>query len=80
MQTIENFFDFAFLIKDKAAAEDTIGDFGLPFAVATNELATDQRQHVVSLGMKDLEKVAELIKEINKLEKKSTAENVLIFV
>lgn len=52
MQTIENFFDFAFLIKGKAAAESTIqGEYdGLPVAIATDDFEGEKQQLVISLG------------------------------
>lgn len=58
VQTVENFFDFAFLIKEKRAME-SVQD-GEPKAIATdinklNAYMGNQRQQMVlSLSMKDL--------------------------
>jgi hypothetical protein len=75
VQTVENFFDFAFLIQNKSVVEDVVD--GLPEAIAVSNLTNDvKKQLVISLNMKELSKVCELLKEINTLEAKQTKDTV----
>jgi hypothetical protein len=65
------------LIQSKAVAQDQAGEDDLPHATAVNELATDRQQLVISLGMKDLDTVIGLLREISSLEGKDFDEQVL---
>lgn len=77
VQTVENFFDFAFLIQNKSAAEDVVN--GFPKALAVENLTNDVRkQLVLSLNMQELSKVCDLLKEINTLEQKQSKDSVRI--
>ena len=69
VQTVENFFDFAFLLQKKISAQSCEdAEYGLPRALAASELEAEKQQLVVSLGMKDLTELNELIDEIQELE------------
>ena len=71
VQTIENFFDFSFLIKDKRVME-SLNENGLPMAYKTNPHALtksedgNRRQLILSLNMKDLQEIAQLLQEEGK--------------
>lgn len=68
VQTIENFFDFAFLLQRKRVAESKIGSDQLPRALFCQDLDTDKQQLVLSLDMKQLGEVNELLDDIHKME------------
>ena len=69
VQTIENFFDFAFLLQKKHAAQTNIGYADeLPRALAVQNLTTEKQQLVLSLDMRSLEVVNELLEEIQALQ------------
>ena len=74
VQTIENFFDFSFLIKDKRVME-SLNDQGLPIAYKTNPHALNKsedgnrRQLILSLNMKDLLDIAEILQDEGKAHK-----------
>ena len=79
VQTIENFFDFAFLLQRKRVAESKISDDQLPRALFCTNLDTDKQQLVLSLDMKQLGEVNELLEEIHEMEQllgKAPAEQV----
>lgn len=70
VQTVENFFDYAFLIKEKAVAQkvekETKGGSGLPMIIAAPKEKLQElevKQHVLSLNMKELKELAELCKD-----------------
>ena len=67
------------MIQSKAVAEDQAGADDLPQAVAVDELATDKQQLVISLGMKELDTVISLLREISTLENKPWDEQVLLY-
>ena len=63
------------MIQNKSAAEEVVD--GMPAALAVTNLTTNvKKQLVLSLGMKELSKVCDLLKEINTLEKKQTKDCV----
>jgi hypothetical protein len=67
VQTIENFFDFSFLIKDKRVGQDLLQD-GIPSYTIINVeslneglLPNERKQMVLSIGMRDLRLLAGLL-------------------
>lgn len=74
VQTIENFFDFSFLIKDKRVME-SLDENGIPYAYKTNPHAltksedTNRKQMILSLNMKDLTEIAQLLQDEGKAHK-----------
>ena len=80
VQTIENFFDFAFLLQRKRVAESKVEGHQLPRALFCQDLDTDKQQLVLSLDMKQLGEVNELLDDIHKMEQqldKTRADDVL---
>jgi hypothetical protein len=62
VQTVENLFDFAFLIKEKQVAQ-RIDENGMPKSLLLpGELQnTDRKQMVLTMNMKDLKKLSKLV-------------------
>jgi hypothetical protein len=62
VQTVENFFDFAFLIKEKKVTQK-IDENGMPISllIADGLQNADRKQMVLSMGMKDLKKLSKLV-------------------
>jgi hypothetical protein len=75
IQTVENFFDFAFLIKDKCA-NVKLDSSGLPCVAAThfrdsNALSAGiKRQMILSLNMKELNELGGLVQQLLEAERK----------
>lgn len=66
---MKTFFDFAFLLQKKHAAQTNIGYADeLPRALAVQNLTTEKQQLVLSLDMRSLEVVNELLEEIQALQ------------
>jgi len=80
VQSVENFFDYAFLIKDKKVAiEPTDGSSAAPqtcsvdiddVGVGDGEEEEDssavvKKQHVLSLGIKDLKRIGQMLELLN---------------
>ena len=71
VQTVENFFDYAFLIKEKATKQKLDKSTGLPvIQTAEREQLEEKesRQLVLSLNMRELKELAKLVKEEEGLE------------
>eukprot|EP01041_Mallomonas_annulata_P001325 gene1325-2554_t len=70
VQTIENFFDFAFLVKDKRVVQ-TLDAEGVPVTIPVNDMEEDgqlagsRKQMVLSLAMKDLQSLSEYSHKID---------------
>ena len=66
VQTVENVFDYAFLIKEKAVSQMVMKETGLPVIVQSKKenLGTmESQQLVLSLNMKELKELASLTKD-----------------
>ena len=71
VQTIENFFDYSFLVKEKKVVMGIISEEDpTPIAMFTNKLHEEHQnhQHVLTVGMKDLHEAQKLLTEIKQLE------------
>lgn len=85
VQTVENFFDFSFLVKEKRASQEVVkgGDSTAGLLLSRpldpQRLAADRqaKQHVLSIPMEDMRVVAELLSEIDDLERQSNKEKPL---
>ncbi|CAE7473559.1 unnamed protein product [Symbiodinium microadriaticum] len=79
VQTIENFFDFAFLIKDKRAVEQVDRADGLPYVLASDpgrlneQMGNERRQMVLSMSIPDVRAISELLQEIDALDGHATS-------
>ena len=67
MQTIENFFDYAFLVKNKRVVEEMGKSDGLPYGLPADpgkvveKYGQGSSQLILSLGIKELRELAQLL-------------------
>lgn len=74
VQTVENFFDFSYLVKEKRILFDRDRDTGIPMAIANepDQQASTKNQMVLTMNMKDMKVLHKLLKD-----KSSTATHPL---
>lgn len=65
VQTVENFFDFAFWIKDGEVMESWDKKSSQPFAISAdkNKMPTERRQHVLALSLKDMKALCKILEQ-----------------
>ncbi len=70
VQTMENFFDFAFLIKDGAVVTSYDKNNSIPSSIYADKdkLPAQRKQHVLTLSVKEMREITKYMEESNTLE------------